>query len=88
MLDLCDQFIQQGYPILPVSRNSPCCTAVRAVRRWRLAKGGGEGRGRWPAAEAAGGVAGNQVLGLVAVLPWAMALVAWVLNPPLLNPKP
>ncbi|RCV37590.1 hypothetical protein SETIT_8G076000v2 [Setaria italica] len=31
ILNKCDYFIQQGYPIRLVSRNSPCCAAVRTV---------------------------------------------------------
>jgi len=32
ILEVCDYFIQPGYPIRLVSRDSPCCVAVREVR--------------------------------------------------------
>ena len=32
ILEICDHFIQPGYPVRLVSRDSPCCAAVREVR--------------------------------------------------------
>jgi len=70
---------------------------VAACERWRGRAGevAGGGGGRRHGRESGPRVSGQRETGPrdssgngAAVLPWAMALVAWVLNLPLLNPKP